>query len=87
MALQKGNYDFNLSGTLLALTLKVQYDILEGLAEEMIKYKAYPRDDQFEEVAEALVKTHPCLHEKDTGYCGWKHYIKIKMMNFHTKLG
>lgn len=55
----------------------------------MIKYTAYLRNDQFEEVAEALVQTHPCLREKGThsGYCGWKHYIEIKMMNFRTKLG
>uniref|UniRef100_A0A8P4GKA6 Sterile alpha motif domain-containing protein 3 n=2 Tax=Dicentrarchus labrax TaxID=13489 RepID=A0A8P4GKA6_DICLA len=89
MVLQKGNDDFNANGTLLSLTPKVRSDILEGLAEEMIRYTAYPRDEQFEEVAEALVKTHPCLYEKGThnGYCGWKHYIKIKMMNFRTKLG
>uniref|UniRef100_UPI003AAE858A uncharacterized protein isoform X1 n=1 Tax=Centroberyx gerrardi TaxID=166262 RepID=UPI003AAE858A len=88
MLLQKGNNDFNANGTFLSLTPKVRSDILEGLAEEIIKYTAYPRDDQFEEVAEALVQTHPCLREKGTrtGYCGWKHYIKIKMMNFRTKL-
>lgn len=89
MLLQKENDDFNANGTLLSLTPKVRSDILEGLAEEIIRYTAYPRDDQFEEVAEALVQTHSCLHEKGTrtGYCGWKHYIKIKMMNFCTKLG
>uniref|UniRef100_UPI003AAA4CD3 uncharacterized protein n=1 Tax=Centroberyx gerrardi TaxID=166262 RepID=UPI003AAA4CD3 len=88
MLLQKGNNDFNANGTFLSLTPKVRSDILEGLPEEIIKYTAYPRDDQFEEVAEALVQTHPCLCEKGTrtGYCGWKHYIKIKMMNFRTKL-
>ncbi|XP_071403280.1 uncharacterized protein [Centroberyx affinis] len=88
MLLQKGNNDFIANGTFLSLTPKVRSDILEGLAEEIIKYTAYPRDDQFEEVAEVLVQTHPCLREKGTrtGYCGWKHYIKIKMMNFRTKL-
>lgn len=89
IVLQKGNDDFNANGTLLSLTPKVRSDILEGLAEEIIRYTAYPTDEQFEKVAETLVKTHPCLREKGTrtGYCGWKHYIKIKMMNFRTKLG
>lgn len=89
MQLQKGNDDFSVNGTVLSLTPKIRSDILEGLAEEIIKYTAYPRDDQFEKVAEALIQTHPCLHEKGTptGYSGWKHYIKIKMMNFRTKLG
>lgn len=89
LLLQKGNDDFNENGTLLSLTPKVRSDILEGLAEEIIKYTAYPRDEQFGEVAEALVQTHPCLRENGTrtGYCGWKQYIKVKMMNFRTKLG
>ncbi|XP_052427891.1 uncharacterized protein LOC128021448 isoform X2 [Carassius gibelio] len=89
MQLQKGNDEFNASGTLLSLTPKLRSDILEGIAEEIIKYTAYPKDNQFEKVAEALIKTHPCLREKGTrtGCCGWKHYIKIKMMNFRTKLG
>lgn len=50
---------------LLSLTLKLRYDILEGLAEE-IRYTAYPKDEQFQKVAEALIKTHPCLREKGT---------------------
>ncbi len=89
MQIQKGNDDFSVNGTVLSLTPKIRSDILEGLAEEIIKYTAYPRDDQFEKVAEALIQTHPCLREKGTptGYSGWKHYIKIKMMNFRTKLG
>lgn len=78
MQLQKENDDFSVNGTVLSLTPKIRSDILEGLAEEIIKYTAYPRDDQFEKVAEALIQTHPCLHEKGTptGYSGWKHYIK-----------
>ncbi|XP_059358598.1 uncharacterized protein LOC132096930 [Carassius carassius] len=89
MQLQKGNDEFNANGTLLSLTPKLRSDILEGIAEEIIKYTAYPKDNQFEKVAEALIQTHPCLREKGTrtGCCGWKHYIKIKMMNFRTKLG
>ena len=86
--LQKGNDEFKAQGTVLCPTAKVRSDILEGLAEEIIKYTAYPRDEQLEEVAKALIQSHPCLLEKvtRTGYCGWKHYLKIKMMNFRTKL-
>ncbi|KAJ8347978.1 hypothetical protein SKAU_G00265670 [Synaphobranchus kaupii] len=88
MMLQTGNDEFNAQGNLLSLTPKVRSDILEGLAEEIIKYTAYPKDEQFEQVAKALIQSHPCLLEKGTrtGYCGWKHYMKIKMMNFRTKL-
>ncbi|CAL8236185.1 unnamed protein product [Arctogadus glacialis] len=86
--LQKGNDEFKAQGTVLCPTPKVRSDILEGLAEEIIKYTAYPRDEQLEEVAKALIQSHPCLLEKvtRTGYCGWKHYLKIKIMNFRTKL-
>ncbi|CAL8358741.1 unnamed protein product [Merluccius merluccius] len=86
--LQTGNNEFKAHGTRLCPTPKVRSDILEGLAEEIIKYTAYPRDEQLEEVAKALTQSHPCLLEKATrtGYCGWKHYLKIKMMNFRTKL-
>ncbi|KAI9516299.1 hypothetical protein NQZ68_017502 [Dissostichus eleginoides] len=86
--LQTGNDEFKAHRTFLSPTPKVRSDILEGLAEEIIKYTAYPRDEQLEEVAKALTQSHPCLLEKatQTGYCGWKHYLKIKMMNFRTKL-
>ncbi|XP_015224828.1 PREDICTED: uncharacterized protein LOC107081135 [Cyprinodon variegatus] len=86
--LQKGNDEFKAHGTVLCPTPKVRSDILEGLAEEIIKYTAYPGDGHLEEVAKSLIQSHPCLLEKvtRTGYCGWKHYLKIKMMNFRTKL-
>lgn len=86
--LQVRNAEYKEYGNFLSPTPKVRSDILEGLAEEIIKYTAYPKDEQFEEVAKALTQSHPCLLEKATrtGYCGWKHYLKIKMMNFRTKL-
>lgn len=88
MMLHTGNNEFNAHGTLLSPTPKTRSDILEGLAEEIMKYTAYPNDEQLEEVAKALIQSHPCLLEKGTrsGYCGWKHYLKIKMMNFRSKL-
>ncbi|XP_028297506.1 uncharacterized protein LOC114459454 [Gouania willdenowi] len=88
MMLQTGNNEFNANGTLLSPTPKTRSDILEGLAEEIMKYTAYPKDEHVEEVAKALIQSHPCLLEKGTrsGYCGWKHYLKVKMMNFRSKL-
>ncbi|XP_070410627.1 sterile alpha motif domain-containing protein 3-like isoform X3 [Nothobranchius furzeri] len=88
MMLHTGNNEFNAHGTLLSPTPKTRSDILEGLAEEIMKYTAYPNNEQLEDVAKALIQSHPCLLEKGTrsGYCGWKHYLKIKMMNFRSKL-
>lgn len=88
MILHDGNDEFNAHGTLLSSTPKTRSDILEGLAEEIMKYTAYPKDELLEDVAKALIQSHPCLLEKGTrsGYCGWKHYLKIKMMNFRSKL-
>lgn len=88
MTLHSGNIEFNAHGTLLSPTPKTRSDILEGLAEEIMKYTPYPKNEQLEEVAKALIKSHPCLLEKGTrsGYCGWKYYLKIKMMNFRSKL-
>lgn len=88
LMLETGSAEFNAHGTLLSPTPKVRSDILEGLAEEIMKYTAYPNDEQFGEVAKALMQSHPCLLEKGTrtGYCSWKHYLKVKMMNFRTKL-
>ncbi|XP_029992693.1 uncharacterized protein LOC115421082 [Sphaeramia orbicularis] len=88
MMLHTGNNEFSANGTLLSPTPKTRSDILEGLAEEIMKYTAYPKDEQLEEVPKALIQSHPCLLEKGTrsGCCGWKHYLKIKMMNFRSKL-
>ncbi|KAI9532249.1 hypothetical protein NQZ68_033874 [Dissostichus eleginoides] len=41
-------------------------DILEGMAEEIFKYTAYPSDSQIEEAATVLVHTHSCLKERGT---------------------
>lgn len=59
--LQKRNDDFIANGSFLSLLPKVRTDILECLAEEIIKYAAYPRDEQYEEVAQTLVQKHPCF--------------------------
>lgn len=67
---------------------KLKSDILEGLATEIIKYKAYSSSAEFDEVAEALIIKHPCLKEQGsvTGFYGWKISLKYKMANYRTKL-
>ncbi|XP_035024041.2 uncharacterized protein LOC118116450 isoform X1 [Hippoglossus stenolepis] len=68
--------------------LKLKSHILEGLAEEIIKHKAYPTDNDLNDVAEALVKEPPCLREQGSfnGCYGWKISLKYKLANFRTKL-
>lgn len=85
--LAKGNRDFAQEGTHLN-PASIKSDILDRLAEEIYKYLAYPTDQQFDSVAESLVKKHPCLQEPGsaTGYYGWKVSLKFKMGNFRTKL-
>ncbi|XP_049333213.1 sterile alpha motif domain-containing protein 3-like isoform X2 [Astyanax mexicanus] len=76
------------NGTLFSPSPKMKSDILECLASQIIKYKAYPSNAEFDAVAEALVKKHPCLREQGsvTGFSGWKISLKYKMANFRTKL-
>lgn len=63
LQLEKGNAVFRSNNTRLTLSSKAKSDILEKLAEEIFKFKAYPRDVDFSDVAEALIKKHPCLSE------------------------
>ncbi|KAI4815536.1 hypothetical protein KUCAC02_005678 [Chaenocephalus aceratus] len=79
---------FRANGTLLTPSPKLRMDILEGMAEEIFKYTAYPSDSQIEEAATVLVHTYPCLKERGTraGHEGWKQYLKTKVANFRTKL-
>ncbi|XP_041664379.1 uncharacterized protein LOC121523526 [Cheilinus undulatus] len=63
-------------------------DILEKVAEEIYKYKGYPTDADFSDVAEALIRKHPCLSEPGSynGCYGWKQRLKTKMGNYRTQL-
>lgn len=89
MQLENGNNDFQANGKPLIPGPKMKSVILEGLSEEMFKYTAYPNNVQISNVAESLVKTHPCLTERGsrTGFEGWKQSLKYKMANFRTRLG
>ncbi|XP_071350986.1 sterile alpha motif domain-containing protein 3-like isoform X2 [Trachinotus anak] len=75
-------------GTHLIPSKELKHDILERLAETMYALKAYPTNAEFEAVASALVRTHPCLKEQGSvsGWSGWKNSLKFKMGNYRTKM-
>lgn len=87
--LQQKNNEFDRNGTYFTPGPKLKRVILDGLAQEMMKYTKYPKDYQCEEVATALTRTHPCLGQlgSKTGFWGWKQSLKYKMQNYRTKLG
>ncbi|XP_076733123.1 uncharacterized protein LOC112430670 isoform X1 [Maylandia zebra] len=88
LQLEKANAEFIAGGTHLTPSPKLKSHLLERLAEEIIKFKVYPTDNDLNEVAEALVKQHPCLREQGSfnGCYGWKISLKYKMANVRTKL-
>uniref|UniRef100_A0A3Q2T7Y7 PB1 domain-containing protein n=1 Tax=Fundulus heteroclitus TaxID=8078 RepID=A0A3Q2T7Y7_FUNHE len=65
------NQVFISNGNLLSPGHKLKSDILESLAQEIIKFKAYPSNLEIESVAQALIK---------------KISLKYKMANYRTKL-
>ncbi|XP_034557216.1 uncharacterized protein LOC117825460 [Notolabrus celidotus] len=88
LQLEKANAEYNASGIRLSPSPKLKSAILQRLSEEIIKFKAYPTDLDLNDVAEALVKKHPCLWEQGSfnGCYGWKISLKYKMANFRTTL-
>lgn len=52
--------------------------ILESLASQVIKYKAYPSSAEFEAVCEALVKKPPYLKEQGS-VLFWLLWVENKM--------
>ncbi|KAL7883026.1 hypothetical protein SRHO_G00006840 [Serrasalmus rhombeus] len=86
--LKEGNCTFEKEGKSLILTRDQKHNILEGMAAEIYKLKAYPSGEQIRKVSEALVTKHPCLRERGskTGYDGWKNSLCFKMGNYRTKL-
>ncbi|XDV18799.1 hypothetical protein PO909_006015 [Leuciscus waleckii] len=88
LKLEQGNTAFKTRGILLSPDPKLKISILDGLAEEIVKYKVYPSDAEYDQVAAALVQKHPCLKERGsvTGYSGWKASLKYKLGNYRTKL-
>lgn len=88
LKLEKGNAAFKTQGIFLSPDPKLKMSILDGLAEEMVKYKVYPTDAEYAQVGAALIQKHPCLKERGsvTGYSGWKASLKYKLGNYRTKL-
>uniref|UniRef100_A0A8C2X9N4 PB1 domain-containing protein n=1 Tax=Cyclopterus lumpus TaxID=8103 RepID=A0A8C2X9N4_CYCLU len=88
LQLETGNAVHRSNMTRLSMSFKLKSDILEKVAEEMFKYKAYPTDNDFSDVAEALIKKHPRLSETGSynGCYGWKQRLKTKMGNYRTQL-
>ncbi|XP_056295664.1 uncharacterized protein LOC130209821 isoform X2 [Pseudoliparis swirei] len=86
--LERANQAFLNSGTLLSPSPKLKSDILDGLASEIVKYKVYPSNSEFDDVAQALITKYPCLKEQGsvTGFYGWKISLKYKMANYRTRL-
>ncbi len=84
LQLEKGNAVYRSDMTKLTLTSRTKSDILEKVAEEIYKSKAYPTDADFSDVAEALMKKHPRLSEPSSyNSCyGWKQRLKTKMGNY-----
>ncbi|KAG9266122.1 hypothetical protein AMEX_G20625 [Astyanax mexicanus] len=85
--LRNANEEFLRNGALLNHTW-VKSEIMEKLADYMYSYTAYPTGLQIGQVAEALVKKHPCLTEPGSrnGWIGWMYSLKYKMGNYRSKL-
>uniref|UniRef100_A0A667XLB0 Sterile alpha motif domain-containing protein 3-like n=1 Tax=Myripristis murdjan TaxID=586833 RepID=A0A667XLB0_9TELE len=86
--LRQGNAAFLNNGKRLDVGRDLKHDILVGLAGTMYTYKEYPSEDNFNQVAEALIKTHPCLTEpgSSTGWTRWKRSIELKMAFYRAKM-
>ncbi|XP_028439578.1 uncharacterized protein LOC114559221 [Perca flavescens] len=86
--LRQADLDYLNNGTRLVPSRDVKHDILEKISEAIYSFKAYPTDEQFTDVAKALISKHPSLTEPGTQTCwyGWKSSLKFKMGNLRTKL-
>ncbi|KAL7868433.1 hypothetical protein SRHO_G00098170 [Serrasalmus rhombeus] len=88
LKLDQGNAACREKGTLLTPDPKLKSNILEGLVQEIVQFKVYVTDKEFNAVGEALISKHPCLTEKGslTGYAGWKASLKNKLVIYRTHL-
>lgn len=87
--LQKENEVYEKTGkSALIVSREIKMEVLDKVAEHMYSFKAYPTDADFESVATALVRKHPCLKEPGPGmgWQGWKMSLKYKMGNYRQKL-
>lgn len=70
---------------------EMKMDVLDNIAQTIFSYKAYPKSQEIESVAEALIEKHvseTCLKDPGigTGYHGWAMSIKYKLGNYRQKL-
>ena len=88
LILQQANLAYVKNGTVLIPDPKLKSSILEGLVQEIVKYEVYVSDKEMDQVAQRLIKKHPCLTEKgsSTGCGGWKTSVKYKLSNYRTLL-
>ena len=88
LQLQQAGVVYIQNGTVLTPDPKLKSAILDGLVQEIVQSKVYVSDKEMEQVAQSLIKKHPCLTEKgsDTGYGGWKISLKYKLSNYRTQL-
>ncbi|KAL7883324.1 hypothetical protein SRHO_G00009820 [Serrasalmus rhombeus] len=88
LKLEQGNAAYRENGTLLIPDPKLKLNILEGLVQEIVRYKVYVNDKEFNTIGDALISKHPCLTEKGsiTGYAGWKASLKNKLAIYRTHL-
>lgn len=64
LKLQQASLAYIRNGTVLIPDPKLKSAILDGLVQEIVQYKVYVSDKEMEQVAQCLIKTHPCLTEK-----------------------
>lgn len=88
LQLKSGNTAYQKDGTLLNIRKDTKSEILDKLAETIYTYTAYPSREEYDIVAQSLIKKHPCLREPGSSkgwYC-WKFSLKFKMGNYRNKL-
>ncbi|XP_045898695.1 uncharacterized protein LOC123966596 isoform X2 [Micropterus dolomieu] len=88
LKLQQASLAYIRNGTVLIPDPKLKSAILDGLVQEIVQYKVYVSDKEMEQVAQSLIKTHPCLTEKGScsGCGGCKTSLKYKLSNYRTRL-
>uniref|UniRef100_A0A8C2CVT6 Uncharacterized protein n=1 Tax=Cyprinus carpio TaxID=7962 RepID=A0A8C2CVT6_CYPCA len=86
--LRQANLQYMRDQTFLKVSTELKHEILEKLSETMYSFRAYPDKENFEEVAAALIKKHPCLTQPGSskGWNGWYNSLRWKMGNYRSKL-
>uniref|UniRef100_A0A667YYQ7 PB1 domain-containing protein n=1 Tax=Myripristis murdjan TaxID=586833 RepID=A0A667YYQ7_9TELE len=79
---------YHRDGALLDISKDMKSDILDKLAEAIYVHSPYPKPDEYDHVAQALINRHPRLKEPGSvnGWYCWKFSLKFKMGNFQQKL-